>query len=152
MTERFRRIDFGHLQVQVTFDDPETMIRPLTLQRVRNYLADTDRPEQVCEDQDAPHLVGNANKGVGVSAAVLAKYAGTYELREGKQGVPRAPITITLVNGQLYWGALPMIPQSETSFQWLDGHQVDFSRDAAGTVTGFRGVFGFGETGYYVKR
>ena len=153
MTERLRRIDFGHLQVQVTFDDPETMTRPLTLQRIRNYLADTEMMEQVCENErDSPHLVGKANKGVKVSAAVLAKYAGSYELREGEPGVPRQPITITLVNGQLYWGALPLNPQSETSFQWLDGNQVDFSQDAAGTVTGFRGMFGFGESGFYVKR
>jgi hypothetical protein len=153
MTERLRRIDFGHLQVEITFDDPETMTRPLTLQRVRNYMADTDMLEQVCENErDAPHLVGNENKGVMVSAAVLAKYAGRYELREGESGVPRAPITIILVNGQLYWGALPMIPQSETSFQWLDGNQVDFFQDASGNVTGFKGMFGFGESGYYVKR
>ena len=153
MTERLRRIDFGHLQVQVTFDDPETMTRPLTLQRVRNYLADTEMQEQVCENErDSPHLVGKANKGVKVSAAVLEKYAGTYELREGEPGVPRQPITITLVNGQLYWGALPLNPQSETSFQWLDGNQVDFSQDSTGAVTGFRGMFGFGESGFYVKR
>jgi hypothetical protein len=153
MTERLRRIDFGHLEVQVTFDDPETMTRPLTLQRIRNYLADTDMMEQVCENErDSPHLVGKADKGVKVSAAVLAKYAGTYQLREGEPGVPRQPITITLVNGQLYWGALPLIPQSEISFHWLDGNQVDFSLDAAGTVTGFKGMFGFGESGFYVKR
>ena len=153
MTERLRRIDFGHPEVQVTFDDPETMTRPLTLQRIRNYMADTDMLEQVCENErDAPHLVGKADRGVKVSAAVLAKYAGTYQLREGEPGVPRQPITITLVNGQLYWGALPLIPQSETSFQWLDGNQVDFSQDAAGTVTGFKGMFGFGESGFYVKR
>ena len=82
---------------------------------------------------------------------MLAKYAGTYDLREGERGVPRQPITITLVNGQLYVGALPLTPESETSFQW-SSNQVDFSQDAAGNVTGFMLVFGFGETGYYVKR
>jgi hypothetical protein len=24
VTERFRRVDFGHMQFQVTFDDPQT--------------------------------------------------------------------------------------------------------------------------------
>ena len=152
-TERLRRIDFGHLQYQITFDDPETMTRPLTLQRIRNYQADTDMLENVCENErDATHLVGKAPKGVKLSPSVLSKYAGTYELREGGPGVPRQPIKITLVNGQLYVGALPLIPQSETSFQYLDGNQLDFSQDAAGTVTGFRGMFGFGESGSYIKR
>ena len=54
------------------------MTRPLTLQRVRNYLADTDMLEGVCENErDAPHLVGKATKGVNVSPSVLTKYAGT---------------------------------------------------------------------------
>lgn len=151
-TERLRRIDFGHIQYQITFDDPETMTRPLTLQRVRNYLADTDMLESVCENErDASHMVGKATKGIKLNQSVLAKYAGTYDLREGERGVPRQPITITLVNGQLYVGALPLIPESETRFHYFS-NQVDFSQDAAGTVTGFRGMFGFGESGLYVKR
>ena len=31
VTERFRRVDFGHIQLQITFDDPETLAKPLTL-------------------------------------------------------------------------------------------------------------------------
>jgi hypothetical protein len=151
-TERLRRIDFGHIQYQITFDDPETMTRPLTLRRVRNYQADTEMLESVCEnEQDASHMVGKATKGIKLNPSVLAKYAGTYDLREGEQGVPRQPITITLVSGQLYVGAQPLTPESETSFQW-SYNQVDFFQDAAGTVTGFMLMFGFGETGYYVKR
>jgi hypothetical protein len=152
-TERLRRIDFGHLQYQITFDDPETMTKPLTVQMVKNYMADTEMLESVCENErDTAHMVGRANAGIKLSAAVLAKYAGTYELREGEPGVPRGPIKITQVNGQLYVGALPLTPQSETSFQEAGGNQFDFSQDAAGTVTGFRLMFGFGETGFYVKR
>jgi len=151
-TEHLRRIDFGHIQYQITFDDPETMTRPLTLRRVRNYQADTEMLEAVCENErDAIHMVGKAAKGIQLSPSVLAKYAGTYDLREGEAGVPRQPITITLSNVQLYIGALPLTPESETSFQW-GSSRIDFSQDAAGTVTGFMLMFGFGETGYYVKR
>jgi hypothetical protein len=153
VTERFRRIDFGHLQFQITFDDPGTMTRPLTAERVRNYLPDTEMLEGICEnEQDAPHLVGRATEGVKLSVAVLAKYVGTYELREGDPGVPRQPFTIILANGRLYLGALPMIPQSETSFQWFEATAFDFSLDAAGNVTGVRRAFGEGESGFYGKR
>ena len=29
VTERFRRVDFGHMQYQITFDDPETLTRAI---------------------------------------------------------------------------------------------------------------------------
>ena len=151
-TERLRRIDFGHIQYQITFDDPETMTKPLTLQRIRNYQADTEMLEGVCENErDASHMVGKATQGIKLSPSVLARYTGTYDLREGEPGVPRQPITITLVNGQLYVGAEPLNPESETRFHW-GFNQVDFSHDATGMVTGFGLMFGFGETGFYVKR
>ena len=152
-TERFRRIDFGHLQYQIIFDDPETMTRPLTVQMMKNYQADTEMLESVCENEhDTAHMVGKAVDGIKLSAEVLAKYAGTYELREGESGVPRGPIKITQINGQLYIGAVPLIPESETSFQEAGGNQFDFSQDHAGAVTGFRLIFGMGETGSYVRR
>ena len=152
-TERFRRVDFGHLEYQITFDDPETMTRPLTVQIVKNYQADTEMLESVCENErDTAHMVGKAVDGIKVSAGVLAKYAGTYELREGESGVPRGPIRIALVNRQLYLGPLPLVPESETSFQEVGGNQFDFSLDTAGAITGFKLTFGMGETGFYVKR
>ena len=62
MTEKFRRVDFGHMQVQVTYDDPETLISPLTLSVAVNYAADTDMLEYVCneDERDTEHLVGTA--------------------------------------------------------------------------------------------
>jgi hypothetical protein len=31
VTERFRRAEFGHMQIQVTFDDPKICARPWTV-------------------------------------------------------------------------------------------------------------------------
>ncbi len=108
VTERFRRTDFGHMQLQIVFDDPETMIGPLTVNGVVNYAADTDMLEGVCENErDAPHLIGKIDPGVKLSEAVLAKYAGTYERSNAPAGVPPHPISISLTNGRLYLGALP---------------------------------------------
>ena len=131
VTERFHRIDFGHIDFQVTFDDPETMTRPLNIREVINYMPDTDMLEGVCENErDAPHLVGQtAIRSVQVSAAILVNYAGTYDLRDSLPGLPPGfppPYTVTLVNGQLYVGALPLIPQSETRFQEFDGGYLSF--------------------------
>ena len=85
VTEKFRRTDFGHMQFQITYDDPETLTRPLTLSVGMNYAADTDMLENVCNEGniDKVHLVGTEQPGVEVNSAVLAKYVGRYEFREG---------------------------------------------------------------------
>jgi hypothetical protein len=86
VTEKFRRIDFGHAQFQITYDDPETLTKPLSFSLAVNYAADTDMLENVCNESDRKvHMVGSANTGVQLSSAVLAKYAGRYEFREGSQ-------------------------------------------------------------------
>jgi hypothetical protein len=138
VTERFRRLDFGHMQLQVTYDDPKTLTRPLSLSLTVNYAPDTDMLETICENEkDTAHLVGNADTDVKIDPAVLAKYAGTYELRG------RAPViagffgttqTITLIDGQLWMNALPLIPRSQTTFESVAA-PVQFFTDAGGVVT-----------------
>jgi hypothetical protein len=85
VTERFRRVDFGHMQFQVTFDDPQTLTRPLTISLKVDYAADTDMLENECNEnnRDEGHLGGQETARVKLSLAVLARYAGTYEFREG---------------------------------------------------------------------
>ena len=58
--ERYRRPDFGTLQVDVTLDDPKAYTRPFTV-AVNHHLAlDTDLLEYACleNEKDVPHLVG----------------------------------------------------------------------------------------------
>jgi len=138
VTERFRRVDFGHMQFEITFDDPETLTRPLHLSLTVNY-ADTDILENVCNEtnRDKVHMVGTANKGVPLSAAVLARYSGRYGFRDGSRtvaGFMGLNQNVTLVNGQLYLNALPLIPQTETKFE-STGAAAEFFLDATGTVT-----------------
>jgi hypothetical protein len=139
VTERFQRVDFGRMQYQITFDDPETLTKPLSLSLAVNYRADTDMLENVCNEnnRDRVHMVGTANKGVQLSSAVLEKYAGRYEFREGSRtvtGFMGVTQKVTLINGQLYLNALPLIPQSETKFE-STGATAEFFLDAKGTVT-----------------
>ena len=56
-TERFRRKDFGHLEVEFTFDDPKTYTRPWSVTVPFELLADTDIIENICENEkDIPHI------------------------------------------------------------------------------------------------
>jgi len=138
VTERFRRVDFGHMQFQITYDDPETMTKPLSLSLAMNYVPDTDLLENVCNENNRArsHLVGTGTAGVELSPAVLAKYVGRYEFREGSQNVRgfQGPNqNVTLVNGQLYINAVPLIPRSETKFD-STAAAAQFVLDANGAV------------------
>src|SRR6185503_18611572 len=66
VTERLRRVDFGHVQYQITFDDPETLTKPLTLSLPVSYRADTDMLENVCNENNRSRLVGVQRVGVAV--------------------------------------------------------------------------------------
>ena len=58
LTERFRRLGFGHMEVQLTIDDPETYTRPFTIKLRQRLLADTDLLESFCaeNEKDVGHL------------------------------------------------------------------------------------------------
>jgi len=60
LTERFHRLDFGHMEVQLTIDDPQTYTRPFTITLKQNLLADSDVLESFCaeNEKDASHTAG----------------------------------------------------------------------------------------------
>jgi len=62
ITERFRRIDFGHMDMEVTFTDPKMFTKPITIKVAHTLLADADIFESFCENErDRVHLE-NAKK------------------------------------------------------------------------------------------
>ena len=57
VTERFRRRDFGHLDWEMTFDDPKLYTRAFTIKVPYELMADADIFEQFCENEkDSVHL------------------------------------------------------------------------------------------------
>jgi hypothetical protein len=52
ITERFRRRDFGHMDVEMTFDDPKYYSRPFTVKSGFNLIADSDVLEYVCRENE----------------------------------------------------------------------------------------------------
>jgi hypothetical protein len=130
VTERYRRPDFGHLQVEVTFTDPAAYVKPWTFRADMRLAADTETLESICErssDQWAGSLSDAANTGVVVSPDVLAQYVGVY--RGLYIGNPRT-IEVSLSGGQLIARIIgaanvdggeirPLVPQSQTLFEGL---------------------------------
>jgi hypothetical protein len=60
LTERFRRRNFGSLELEVTVDDPKAYTKPWKSVTVHfELLPDTELIEHLCENEkDAPHLLG----------------------------------------------------------------------------------------------
>jgi hypothetical protein len=57
--ERFRRPDFGHMQVEVTIDDPKAYAKPWTAKIPWVLVPDTELLDWVCENnRDREHMVG----------------------------------------------------------------------------------------------
>ena len=61
MTERFRRVDVGHLEVQMTIDDPMTYTKPFTITLKQNLIPDSDVLESFCSENERSlvHVVTN---------------------------------------------------------------------------------------------
>lgn len=58
VVERFHRPDFGHLEIDVTIDDPKAYTKPWTYTVRQHIMVDTELIEFVCQEneRDAPHL------------------------------------------------------------------------------------------------
>jgi len=138
MTERYRRRDFGHMQLEVTFTDPGAFVKPWGFTVDMTLAADTEMLEAVCEkssDAWAGSLTDATNQGVSVPPDVLARYVGVYA---GIYGGGTRNWEVTLSGGQLMakitgppieggLGAVgldeaalrPLVPQSQTVFEGL---------------------------------
>ena len=60
VTERFHRRDFGHMDVEITLDDPKTYARPFTIRLNQILLPETDLIEYFCSEneRDLRHFTG----------------------------------------------------------------------------------------------
>lgn len=144
ITERFHRRDFGHMDLEITIDDPKTFNRPFSLQMPQHLTPDTDLIESVCEnDRSIPHMLGGTS--VRMTSESLAKYTGNFEFSTGN------PAVITQEDDLLFLQMgrnplkLPLVPDSEKVFiSRTNGDLLEFTFDGRGAVTGF--IFHQGNT------
>jgi hypothetical protein len=143
MTERYRRPDFGSLELEVTLSDPAAYARPWTIAVRAKLAADTEMIEWVCNESshNLERWIGKASderKGeVQVAPEILAKYVGTYKEQPPLwRNVPRV-VEITLSNGRLLAnmdgrGNVPLIAKSEALFAGLYGLGIEFVQAGSG--------------------
>ena len=60
LIERFHRLDFGHMDLQIRIEDPKMYTRPFTIKYPQRLRPDTDVLEFVCteNEKDRGHLDG----------------------------------------------------------------------------------------------
>ncbi len=60
LTERFRRPDFGHMEIEITIDDPKNYTKPWTVKENPHLLTDTELIEYICNEneKDLKHFAG----------------------------------------------------------------------------------------------
>ena len=60
MTERFRRPDYGHLEIEVRIDDPKAYTAPWTVTLKQNLVVDTELIDYHCaeNERDTQHYLG----------------------------------------------------------------------------------------------
>ena len=144
MTERFRRTDFGHMQLSITFEDPKAYVKPWTINVAVNLAPDTDLLEYVCleNEKDRPRLVGRVsddrNAATKVSRDLLSRYVGVYDvalLGVWTVSLDGDDLKIEMGDGG---GKQPVIPHSDVVFHFPPiGGPVRFTSDEKGQVTGF---------------
>jgi hypothetical protein len=147
MTERYRRPNFGSLEVEVTLADPGAYTKPWTVKVGAQFTADTEMLEWVCNEgagRSLAHWVGTAaddrKNEVKVDPQILSRYVGTYVEQppfwRGVQIVGQAvpsgrTVVITIENGKVIGnmdgrGQQVLIATSNTEFAGLYGLGVEF--------------------------
>jgi hypothetical protein len=144
--ERYRRLDFGHLEVEVTYTDPGAYAKPWGFMAKMALAADTEMLESICE-WSSDHWSGNRSdapsKAVSVSPDVLARYVGVYSgLYQGN----KRTVQVELSGGQLIakitgaddgdggGNTRPLVPVSPTLFEGV-GLGYEFVVDDNGPAT-----------------
>ncbi len=145
MTERYRRRDFGHLDLEVTLSDPAAYAKPWTVSVRADLAPDTEMLEWVCNEKSGglEHWVGKASDdvkaGVKVAPEVLATYAGTYEEQPPLWRLAPRSVEISVSGDTLYAdmdgrGKVALAASDESAFLGLYGLGVQFDKSVPGQL------------------
>jgi hypothetical protein len=60
LTERFRRLDYGHMEIEITLEDPKAYTRPWSTKLDQVLVTGTELLDYICteNEKDVVHLVG----------------------------------------------------------------------------------------------
>jgi hypothetical protein len=134
ITERYRRRDFGHMDLEMTLTDPKVFAKPVILKMQKVLSPDTEILEDVCENErDRGHL----ESGIKISPDNLAKYAGVYEYAQGRQAVVSVSDGLLWLQEGANASKVLYVPRTETTFlaSVVNDDAIEFVKDAHGAIT-----------------
>ena len=136
--ERFRRRDFGHMDLEVVIDDSKAYTMPWSFTLHFLLLPDTELIEDVCDNEkDAGHSIGRAaNEGkneVTVAPEILSGYVGAYEFKMPGDDTPQV-FDVSMAGDRLVFFGSELAVLSETEFAAVFG-SLKFVKDDRGVVT-----------------
>ncbi|MDP9113894.1 MAG: hypothetical protein M3O20_09440 [Acidobacteriota bacterium] len=131
-TERYRRPDFGHLEMESTIQDPKVYAKPFKVTISSLLAPDNELLEAVCNEnnKNLEHWVGKASDDVksevNVAPETLAKYAGTYVEQPKLWRTVARTIVITSDGNALFGdldgrGKVQLHPTSASNFVGIQG-------------------------------
>lgn len=139
LTERFRRTDFGHMEYEVTFEDPKVFTRPATARISKRYMADTEILEDVCENEKDSYRL---TAGKALSADTLAKFAGMYRTADRDIEVVVANDQLTVRDPKFAEDRI-FAASAENKFSSALGYAtIEFAKDSSGAITHYTRVDG----------
>lgn len=150
ITERYTRNDYGHITLDVTYDDPGTFTEPVqaTIDLVNQ--PDNGMLEVICNESEtgAQHYTGEISQAdtevVQLPLETLQKYVGTY------QGMWLGNLITTefsLSDGQLVLRRTPRYSDTGGNTDFVDYRLVAQSETAFDCTCGLGFVFTVGEDG-----
>ena len=142
VVERYRRRDVGHLDLEVTFEDPGAFTKPWTVSVPLELFPDTEILEFVCKENEKStiHMTsssdGQATAPVSVAQETLTKYVGAYEISGTDNSTP---VAVSISGAALFLdynrgGPEQLVPMSETDFS-LSGTVIRFVADDRDVIT-----------------
>lgn len=151
ITERYRRVDFGHIELEVTYEDPGTFTEPVQAFIELEFRADTELYENVCNEASRG-LSSNWNgqiqqaddNVVEVAEEVLEIYVGSY------QGVWLGTLTtaeFVLEDGELSLIRTPGYSDTGGNFDSVQSRLIPLSENAFDCICGLGFVFTVNDEG-----
>jgi hypothetical protein len=153
ITERYTRLDYGHMSLDITYDDPGTFTEPVNASVDLVLRPDEAMLEVICNESETgqKHYSGELSqaeqKVVDVPVATLEKYVGTYRgiwlgnmitaevtLEDGELYLKRTP-RYSDTGGNTNYDTSRLIAQSQNSFDSSFGLGWIFNTDDSGKVT-----------------
>lgn len=150
ITERYRRLDYGHLEVKVTYNDPGTFTQPVEATINLVIQPDNGMLEVICNESETGQKnytgeISQAEKEkVQVPVETLRKYVGTYQ---GLWLGNRITVDVALEDGAIVLTRTPRYSDTGSNTNSAKSQLIAQSQNAFDCTCGVAFVFNVGPDG-----